>query len=404
MSEVLSQRDFQRCHFEIGSGATLQPLLRFSDVTDEFVFVDYELSVDDAEDHLRAALSVFARRGEGQHAPLEMESLQRRDGLTMADFDLAMSPEEAVREWRGLLNQSEFREYQRHAAAAARAQQWGLDARIKRTIACVDGEAFSRVLRLRIVGGEGLGTYLAMGGRRHPPRQVSCVQTGLLDSSSGPLARLFRRQQAAGAALPAVWVRGTGWEPWWSRSVWRVVRGPERNTAAAYTPDVLLPAEPFSTPGQRYAHWLGDRTWPCAPDRRRLVSAWLSAAPVQAEFRIGPHVISAAPLEPSRAESFDTLSCTEHLAARLKLTGHPGLVLAEPPESDLLAPIAEQIRRWAGHDAFLGARHALFVPHGYEDEVAVIIRWLKGLETPAVTVALPMPLDFAAAVRAASAE
>jgi len=44
----------------------------------------------------------------------------------------------------------------------------------------------------------------------------------------------------------------------------------------------------------------------------------------------------------------------------------------------------------------------VLVMQGYEDELGTVTRFLSSLEGPAVQVLLPMPLDFAAAVRAAS--
>jgi hypothetical protein len=70
------------------------------------------------------------------------------------------------------------------------------------------------------------------------------------------------------------------------------------------------------------------------------------------------------------------------------------------PPRTLHPPLAVSLERWSETAAFRSAARAALVPSGFEDESAVLVDWLRQVSGPAVTVFLPMPLDFGAARRA----
>ena len=384
----LMRDEFERSHFEIGSGATLQPLLRFSDLTDEFIFVDYMTSGEEAKDQLLSAATALGRWLPEGAAPLQLLSLDYHPRLDWADFELCGQPRDAAMQVWELMTPSEQRGYQHYAGLAAGADQWGIEAKFVRRIEALEGgQAIERPLRLRIFGGEGLISYVAMGGCQHPPRQVGTVQTGLMENSNGPLARLFAKQAATGGALPGAWIRGCGWLPWFRRQ-WG---GWDR---------ALEPAEPFSVVGQRYSHWVGDRDWPSAPWRGRLVTGWVRDQGPEVALTVGDHQIVPRALGPEEAASLDLVLGPRRIDP--SVGGHKGYDVVKPNRGDLLPPLAEQLTAWSNRLGFHGANRVGLVPVAYEDEIEVLVDWLRNLNRPQVTVFIPMALDFAAAKRAVS--
>ena len=100
---ALTQDDFSESYFQIGSGTCLQPLLRYSDQIRGFVFVDYSLDGDVFLENLRASQRALHRAASqlGVPRPLWLEDIQYQEDLTMADFELALSPAESIARYDG---------------------------------------------------------------------------------------------------------------------------------------------------------------------------------------------------------------------------------------------------------------------------------------------------------------
>ena len=383
---------FARGHFEFGSGTSLQPLLRFSDRVDEFMFVDVELELDDVVPHLEAGFKAMsAERGTPDgHCPLELESLTRLEDLAFADFELVTGPEATFRDVRRRLTDAgfgmeEYFDYFKRSLQGSGVRQWGLEARVVRRIRHTDGEVEVRPLTLRIVGGEGLLVYLGMGGAQRPPVSLGTVQTGWGELRDGPVAGVLQGQARSGAPLPRIWIRGS----------YLAARG------AARAPRVA-PAEPFPVLGQSFAHWVSDRVWPGAPGTEREVRAWIREMPALQPMEVGAHRIVAAPLTAETLAAPGSACLPRHLTETLGVSGAGNVHVVQPAVSMLMRPLAVTLTEWEQTRSFNEAAQAVFVPFGYEDELSVLVRWLKRVKGPAITVHLPMPLDFEAATRAVS--
>ena len=64
--------------------------------------------------------------------------------------------------------------------------------------------------------------------------------------------------------------------------------------------------------------------------------------------------------------------------------------------------MAAHLQQWLARGELKHARHALLVPSGMEDELEVLIAALRTLPSPAITVYLPLTMDFESAQRCIS--
>lgn len=155
----ITQDFFAESHFEFGSGTSLQPLLRFSDRCRGFLFIDFELEPGDVENYLRngfEAISAACEPGDGSR-PLALQSIEIFDDLRASHFELACTPDAALRDVRARLAQNGFGvdEYFDYFMSALRGRvqgQWGIEARVIRHIRHADGGFEARPLTLRIAG------------------------------------------------------------------------------------------------------------------------------------------------------------------------------------------------------------------------------------------------------------
>jgi len=391
----LSPADLQRSHFEIGSGTCLQPLLRFSDRCAEYLFVDLEGDSHASAEGVRQAVKQLGWGAEarGTVAPLVLDGIEVAASLTHDDIELAASPSAVLSLAAETLGSHQSTVDRLVREVDPRQPQWGLRCALTRQIEHVDGTVERRPLTLRIMGGEGIPTLVGLGGLEAPPLSVGTVQTGLGEQHDGPLAELFRFQASRSRPLPSMWVRG------------RVI--PAHHPLDPHWPR-LQPAPPYSRVGQVFTGWVSDRHFDLVHDRRRTVAAWIEGDPstppplAPPALTIGPHRILATRLDRAAVDGADVICLPAHLAATLGVSSLPHVNIVERPSGNVLSPIAHGLRRWAQTDRFRSASRAVLVMQGYEDELGTVTRFLSSLEGPAVQVLLPMPLDFAAAVRAAS--
>jgi hypothetical protein len=385
----LSRDTFRRSHFEFGAGTSLQPLLRFSDEYSDYLFVDFELEPREVQAHLVRGLRQLSDAAAlaGHASPLSLQELVVHPSLSMDEIELAHSLAETDRRLRTLLTRRELEQHTffLNAVRWARPRQWALTLRLLRRVPHVDGSLAERPLTLRLVGGEGLITYVSMGGMERAPPSVGTIQTGLGEAHDGPVARLFAQMREEGRPIPKVWVRGQQRRP-------------------GYRPDGRHPplssAPPFSAVGRTFAAWRSDRLYASANDRRREVKAWIQPVAPATARAVGPHLFSPAELTAEQVREAGAACLPAHLAERLGVAALPHVHAIPRAEGELLRPIADALRSWQSTPTFRSATSAVYVPYGLEDELSVVVRWLRALEGPAVTVHLPMPLDFAAAERA----
>ena len=381
---ALTQDAFSKSYVQLGSGTCLQPLLRYSDQIRGFVFVDYSLDGRVFLENLRASQRAMHRAAAqlGVPKPLWLEDIKYQEDLTMNDFELALSPDESIAHLQSIFRPRELERYMHmFTPRTPGTRQWGLSAQVVRSIEQVSGPPAELRRPLRVFGGEGLLTYIAMGGLTRPPPIVATIQTGVLEHVSSPLARLFRTQDRHGAPLPRAWVRGTRWSP-----------------SGSWTP--LSPSPPFSIIGQAYAGWVSDRSWPRAPWQHRSVHAWVQSESSERELEVGPHRIVRRWVTVADVDAHDVSSLPRRVAERLGVAERPSVHLHTSRRSGPLTySLAAHLRQWLSQRELSSARRALLIPSGMEDELSALIAVLRTLSSPAITVYLPLTVDFESAQR-----
>lgn len=384
---ALTQDTFSESYVQIGSGTCLQPLLRYSDRVRGFVFVDYSLDGRVFLENLQASERALRRAAAEleEPRPLWLEDIEYRDDLTMGDFELALPPSQSIARLQSVFQPRALERYMHlFAPRSSDVRQWGLTAQVVRSIPQISGPPIQRRRPLRVFGGEGLLTYIAMGGLSRPPPIVATIQTGVLEHAHSPLARLLQAQARQGGALPQAWVRGKLWRP-----------------GAAWTP--LSPVQPFSIIGQAYTGWVTDRTWPRAPWRHRSVQAWVQEESPQDTLSLGPHRIVRRWLTLEDVDKHDASSMPRRVAERLGVAERPSVHLHTARQAGpLRRSMAAHLQQWLARGELKHARHALLVPSGMEDELEVLIAALRTLPSPAITVYLPLTMDFESAQRCIS--
>ena len=367
---LLTPQLFERSYFEIGSGTCVEPLLRFSDKFSEFLFIDFELDVHDVESRLRQAINEIKRLTRSADIPaLELIDLKIFDNLSFSDVELAISIGEAFKILRDACGVEEF-EYFSNVVNEYRPRQWAIRAQLIRHIRHVDGTYIERPLILWLVGGEGILTYIGMGGLRKPPRYVSTIQVGLAEQHDGPMGNIFRYQKASGGILPDVWIRGRG----------RAQLG-------------LQPAEPFSQIGQIFGGWKSDRLFRGAMDPMRNVVAWIEMSPELNDRQFHKHTLISNVFDVHAVMKYDSVSMPTHLANTLGVTELKNVHTAGNG-TPWMRTGTEQLHNWQNCQDFVGAKKVALVFAGSEDECAVVVHWLSQLECPKVDVYLPMPIDY----------
>ncbi len=167
--------------------------------------------------------------------------------------------------------------------------------------------------------------------------------------------------------------------------------------------------------GATFPNWDGGERWGGVITRAREVYGWVRTMPELRPLSVGPHVIDPRPVEAADAYAAEVASIPWNLARKLGIRESPDEPIDIPwrdGEPNRLARVLTElstppdprhsyaVRRSAAATAFQTARTALIVPDGHEDELSVLLRWLRGFDRPAVRVSIPLPLDWMTARRA----
>jgi hypothetical protein len=191
---------FRRSLYNIGPGFDLQPMLRFTHVTDVFMYVNLYLWQEDMEDWYEDEFKRYGIEVRGKEVISDFDETahfelhpQYLSHLTQPDF----------------LTQHEAQMYWQSFSGAKRDAQFALVYTLYR-------ESVDREFTLIIFYGEGLASYIALSHNGlYAPRVLCTVQTGVLEHPDSLMNRFFERP---GCAHPELWVRGFeprryGWIP-----------------------------------------------------------------------------------------------------------------------------------------------------------------------------------------------
>ena len=392
----LTTEQFRRSFFYAGSGTDLQPLLRFSALTDTFIYVcaDEDLtpecvtaSIAEKVANLNA-VHPNSLALTGPPVPIHLRDLEH----------------EVPRRWQTHLRRP-FAENVRDTFSRFDApENWGLEFSFVRQLGWTQ-----RPLRLLFLSGEALATYLALSRNgRCPPTIFCAIQTGELDYGDGVMAQFFAHHEQ----IPDLWVRGV----WLPRHQDECFKGRLAR--------VLTGTTPFPHFAQTYDNWdsrLGSLAIPCGHRGENemdtcIVRAFASHPlwlPLATHFSHLTPTYSAVRvlyrrLEPAKWAKFDAVFASQRMVNRwtqeageklpakvrallpsMRRGAHPQLHTITLSLSDAL----EQVRCAA---AEAGARNVALVATGFEDEGTVLRDWARlRPRNFRLDVFAAEPLDFA---------
>ena len=389
----LTTEQFRRSFFYAGSGTDLQPLLRFSALTDTFIYVcaDEDLTPECVTASIAEKVAnlnsvhpnslVLA----GPPVPIHLRDLEH----------------EAPRRWQTRLRRPFAENVRDKFARFADPENWGLEFSFVRHLGWTQ-----RPLRLLFLTGEALATYLALSRNGRCPPAIFCtIQTGELDYGDGVMAGFFARHEQ----IPDLWVRGV-WPP----------RHPDWSFNGRLA-RVLTGAAPFPHFAQTYDNWdsrLGSLAIPCGHGGETemdtcIVRAFASRPlwlPLATHFSSdGPGVrVLYRRLEPAKCDKYEAVFASQRMVNRwtqeageklpakvrallpsIRRGAHPQLRTITLSLSDAL----EQVRCAA---AEAGARNVALVATGFEDEGSVLRDWARLRPRKfRLDVFAAEPLDFA---------
>jgi len=363
---ALSQEELSRSLFYPACGFDLQPLVRFSHLTDTFVYADWFFSRERVISDIRRELgriTPLLRPGSLELVGLESDvrlGARERRMLTSMSPDLPLTSQEAS------CHRMRMRE------VASGRDPWAMLLKFRRTVA-----GRERFFKLLYIGGEALTAYsLLYRFGAIAPRFLVTIQSGLAfgggyahveDPHPGGIMDRFLSRWPA---KPLVWLRGR----------WAGNRG---STA-------LEPGWPYQHLVQGYSGWLAGMFAEVAAFSEAPLARFVkSAAVIRAEgtgrtVRVAQQVLSGSELD-----DYDLVVAPPRLATRLE----QGRVLASPGGS---CPL-ERCLAWLDREcARRNVRRCLFVGQGLEDEGVALEAWAHGTgRCRELDVRVRHELDFA---------
>lgn len=191
MNFFIDQETFRESYYSIGSGFNLQPLLRFSHLTNDFIYTNLFISKD----------SMFK---------WYFDAIQKNDELELLEFEIiddlklglhVQVPTSRYCKAPRFMTESEKRDYQNTFIRNKKDQYFGLHFRVLR-------KSNGKILNLFILESEGFATLLALSnGGEKMPKILENIQVGPIvdNGENGLIARLLDSKRTF---YPLLWIRG----------------------------------------------------------------------------------------------------------------------------------------------------------------------------------------------------
>lgn len=186
----ITRDDFKRSFFYIGPGFDVEPLFRFTHVTDMFIYVNLLLGKEEIKTWYDGE---FAKWGFDVLAYEEVGGIPNESFFdTYPGYMRDLSTPEYL---QGEL----MREYIDVFKRAMREPKYALRYRLRH-------ERLGREVTLFYLTGEGMATYHVMSHNgKFAPRVFCTIQTGMLENPGNPFDNFFVKE---GRQHPKLWVRG----------------------------------------------------------------------------------------------------------------------------------------------------------------------------------------------------
>ena len=230
----LTSADFSKSLFYIGAGYDIEPLLRFTHMTDTFIYVNLFLS--------RHEVCRWYELQFAWHPDLDLVDRQIYD-----DFDETrhydLHPDYLDHLMRPMfIDRKELEQYLNAFEQARKIHQWAIVYTLVR-------RSTGRVITLYYLTAEGLASYIALSHNgQYAPRILTTIRTNVLEQPRGIMNRFFAQKEIV---YPDLWIRGFMPEPPVEIDVFGKMSRREEN-------DVLCAEGLFQIPAMSFNH-----KWTC---------------------------------------------------------------------------------------------------------------------------------------------
>jgi hypothetical protein len=230
----ITHSTFGEAFFYIGAGLDIEPLLRFTHICSEFIYVNLYLDLKRVAKWYDWALDLCPDIEVLEKNAIHGFDEERHFELNPGYRNHLMRPD--------FISTSGLHDYLRTFGPARELPQWAIVYRLRR-------KSTGREITFRYLTAEGLASYMVLSDNgRYAPRVLCTIETGALEHPDGMMNAFFSRR---GRKLPLLWVRG--YEP--------------RYSPFAFRNNALDSEGVFSVPGMDLIHlWYGG--WSYRPRQR----------------------------------------------------------------------------------------------------------------------------------------
>ncbi|MFZ4415008.1 MAG: hypothetical protein ACOYOV_18120, partial [Bacteroidales bacterium] len=186
----ITTEEFSKSFFNIGAGYDIQPLMRFTHVTDTFIYLNLYLSEYSMSDWYD---SIFR---ESDFEVLQKEVVTNFDELI--HFEISPNYRNHLI-FQDFMDQYAYQEYMSAFAEARNLTQYAILYTLRR-------KSLNRIIKLYLITAEGLASYLVLSQNGlYAPKILCTIQTNILEHSRGIIDRLFSNPTRK---KPDIWIRG----------------------------------------------------------------------------------------------------------------------------------------------------------------------------------------------------
>ncbi len=189
--EKITIKEFERSLYYIGAGYDIEPMLRFTHITDTFIYVNLHLSFEEISDWYDEQFEL--------HPDIELLEKELDSSFDeTTHFDLHPNYISHLTQ-PSFINKREAESYYRAFNHAKNDPQWAIHYRLKR-------KSLNREISLLFLTAEGLASYIALSHNgKYAPKIFTTIQTGILEESEGLMNSYFDNDAVT---KPDLWVRG----------------------------------------------------------------------------------------------------------------------------------------------------------------------------------------------------
>ena len=187
----ITKEEFENSFYYMGSGLDIQPLIRFTHITNTFIYTNLFMSKSKVENWYDEQFKF--------HPDIEVMSKEiDTDFDEVKSYDLHPAYQSHLSS-PFFMNENEKKSYIRAFQRAIKQPQWAITYILKR-------KSLHRTIELKIVATEAIASYIALSHNgKYAPKIVATIQTGVLEETDGFLNRFF---ESKSVKLPQQWIRG----------------------------------------------------------------------------------------------------------------------------------------------------------------------------------------------------